>query len=64
MKKLKFNWKGLGAILVITLGSIIIVNDFYKLLNGYCYTVLGLGTMFLVLILMSEAIEYISDRIK
>lgn len=64
MKKLKFNWKGLGAILVIALGSIILVHDFYKLLNGYCYTVLGLSTMFLVLIIMDLAIEYIQERIK
>ena len=64
MKKLKFNWTGLGAILTIVLGTIFLANDFYKLLNGYCYTVFGLITMFVVLIIMSYAVEYIQERVK
>lgn len=64
MKKEKFSWKGLCAILMILFGSGMLVHDFIKLLNGYCYTVLGLGTMFFVLILTSEAAKYIEDKLK
>ena len=64
MKKTKFDWKGLCAILMVAFGSIMIIHDFIKLLNGYCYTILGLGTMFVILILTSEAIEYIQSKLK
>ena len=64
MKKLKFNWTGLFAILTIILCSIVLVHDFYKLLNGYCYTAFGLFTMFVVLFIMDYAVEYIQERVK
>ena len=64
MKKLKFNWKGLGAILVIALGSIVIAHDFIKLLNGYSYSIIGLISIVLVITMMDLSVEYISDRLK
>ena len=64
MKKLKFNWKGLGAILMIVLGTIVIVHDFIKLLNGYSYSIIGLISIVLVIAMMDISVEYISDRLK
>lgn len=62
MKKL--NYKGLGAILIIVLGSILLVHDFIKLMQGYSYSVLGFISLMLVLGLMEISFQYIEDRLK
>ncbi len=62
MKKL--NYKGLGAILMIVLGSILLVHDFIKLMQGYSYSVLGFISLMLVLGLMEISFQYIEDRLK
>ena len=62
MKKL--NYKGLGAILIIALGTILIIHDFIKLMSGYSYSILGFISLLLVLFLMGISCEYIEDRLK
>ena len=62
MKKL--NYKGLGAILIIALGTILIIHDFIKLMSGYSYSVLGFISLMLVLGLMEISFQYIEDRLK
>lgn len=62
MKKL--NYKGLGAILIIALGTILIIHDFIKLMSGYSYSILGFISLLLVLFLMEISCEYIEDRLK
>ena len=64
MKKLKLNWKGLGAILMIALGTILIIHDFIKLMSGYSYSILGFISLMLVLGLMEISFQYIEDRLK
>ena len=61
MKKL--NYKGLGAILIIALGTILIIHDFIKLMSGYSYSILGFVSLLLVLLLMGISCEYIEDRL-
>ena len=60
----KFNWKGLGAILMIALGTILIIHDFIKLMSGYSYSILGFISLMLVLGLMEISFQYIEDRLK
>ena len=62
MKKL--NYKGLGAILMIALGSIMIIHDFIKLVQGYSYTITGFASLMIVLGLMEISCQYIEDRLK
>lgn len=64
MKKLKLNWKGLGAILMVALGTILIIHDFIKLMAGYSYSILGFISLMLVLGLMEISFQYIEDRLK
>ena len=64
MKKLKLNWKGLGAILMVALGSIILIHDIIMLVKGYSYSVLGFISLILVLGLMEISFQYIEDRLK
>ena len=64
MKRLKFNWKGLGAILMVALGSIILIHDMIMLIKGYSYSVLGFISLMLVLGLMEMSFQYIEDRLK
>ena len=61
MKKL--NYKGLGAILIIALGTILIIHDFIKLMSGYSYSILGFISLLLVLFLMEISCQYIEDRL-
>lgn len=60
----KFNWKGLGAILMVALGSIILIHDMIMLFKGYSYSVLGFISLMLVLGLMEISFQYIEDRLK
>lgn len=62
MKKL--NYKGLGAILMVALGSIILIHDIIMLVKGYSYSVLGFVSLILVLGLMEISFQYIEDRLK
>ena len=62
MKKL--NYKGLGAILMVALGSIILIHDIIMLVKGYSYSVLGFISLILVLGLMEISFQYIEDRLK
>lgn len=62
MKKL--NYKGLGAILMIALGSIVLIHDMIMLIKGYSYSVLGFISLILVLGLMEMSFQYIEDRLK
>lgn len=62
MKKL--NYKGLGAILMVALGSIILIHDIIMLVKGYSYSVLGFISLMLVLGLMEISFQYIEDRLK
>ena len=62
MKKL--NYKGLGAILIVALGSIVLIHDIIMLVNGYSYSVLGFISLILVLGLMEISFQYIEDRLK
>lgn len=62
MKKL--NYKGLGAILMVALGTILIIHDFIKLMSGYSYSILGFISLILVLGLMEISCQYIEDRLK
>lgn len=62
MKKL--NYKGLGAILMVALGSIILIHDIIMLIKGYSYSVLGFISLILVLGLMEMSFQYIEDRLK
>ena len=62
MKKL--NYKGLGAILMVALGSIILIHDIIMLVKGYSYSVLGFISLILVLGLMEISCQYIEDRLK
>lgn len=64
MKKLKFNWKGLVAILVVATSLIILIHDFIKLVIGYSYTAFGFATIVLVIMAFSEANDYIIERLK
>lgn len=64
MKKLKFNWKGLGATLMVALGAIILIHDIIMLVKGYSYSVLGFISLTLVLGLMEISCQYIEDRLK
>ena len=61
MKKL--NYKGLGAILMVALGSIILIHDIIMLVKGYSYSVLGFISLMLVLGLMEISFQYIEDRL-
>ena len=61
MKKL--NYKGLGAILMVALGSIILIHDIIMLVKGYSYSVLGFISLILVLGLMEISCQYIEDRL-
>jgi hypothetical protein len=60
----KFNWKGLGAILMVALGSITLVHDFIKLLQGYSFTIFGLISLVIIIAIASEGYKYIEDRLK
>ena len=60
----KFNWKGLGAILIVALGSIVLIHDIIMLVKGYSYSVLGFTSLMLVLGLMEISFQYIEDRLK
>ena len=60
----KLNYKGLGAILIIALGTILIIHDFIKLMSGYSYSALGFISLMLVLGLMEISFQYIEDRLK
>ena len=62
MKKL--NYKGLGAILMVALGSVILIHDIIMLVKGYSYSVLGFISLMLVLGLMEISFQYIEDRLK
>lgn len=62
MKKL--NYKGLGAILMVALGSIVLIHDIIMLVKGYSYSVLGFISLMLVLGLMEISFQYIEDRLK
>jgi len=62
MKKL--NYKGLGAILMVALGTIMIIHDFIKLAQGYSYTITGFASLMIVLGLMEISFQYIEDRLK
>lgn len=62
MKKL--NYKGLGAILMIALGSIILIHDIIMLVKGYSYSVLGFISLMIILGLMEISFQYIEDRLK
>lgn len=59
-----FNWKGLGAILMVALGIITLLHDFIKLMQGYSFTVFGLVSLFFIISLASECYKYIEDRLK
>ena len=60
----KLNYKGLGAILMVALGSIILIHDIIMLVKGYSYSVLGFISLMLVLGLMEISFQYIEDRLK
>lgn len=64
MKKIKLNYKGLGAILMVALGVIILIHDIIMLVKGYSYSVLGFISLMLVLGLMEISFQYIEDRLK
>ena len=59
----KINYKGLGAILMVALGSIILIHDIIILVKGYSYSVLGFISLMLVLGLMEISFQYIEDRL-
>ena len=61
MKKL--NYKGLGAILMVALGSIILIHDIIMLVKGYSYSVLGFISLMIILELMEISFQYIEDRL-
>lgn len=61
MKKL--NYKGLGAILMVALGSIILIHDIIMLVKGYSYSILGFISLMLILGLMEISFQYIEDRL-
>lgn len=60
----KLNYKGLGAILMVALGSIILIHDIIMLVKGYSYSVLGFISLMLVLGLMEISFQVIEDRLK
>lgn len=62
MKKL--NYKGLGAILMVALGTIILIHDIIMLVKGYSYSVLGFISLMIILGLMGISCQYIEDRLK
>ena len=59
----KFNWKGLGAILMVALGIIVLLHDFIKLMQGYSFTVFGLVSLLFIILPASECYKYIEDRL-
>lgn len=60
----KINYKGLGAILMVALGSIVLIHDIIMLIKGYSYSVLGFISLMLILGLMEISFQYIEDRLK
>lgn len=64
MKKYKFNFYGLLAILGVIGGFAILIHDFIAICGcGASYTPFGMTTLLIVLLVASESIKYIEDRL-
>lgn len=60
---MKFNVKGLFAIIGYLLGFAILINDLIVIIKGGSYTPFGIITLLVVLAIASESEEYIKERL-